>query len=409
MNVRTHLPLLLLLTLLLCPFPLKAAYPPTVDPSFVLQVGADHIPEILSACEGKQVGIATNATATLTDREQTHLVDTLLSRGVCIHRLYSPEHGLSGKADAGAKVDSQVDPKSRIPVISLYGKRRKPLPEDLAGIRLMIFDMQDVGCRFYTYISTLYYLLDACAEEGIPVLILDRPNPHDYIDGPVLKDDAFRSFVGMLPIPVLHGLTLGEAALMMRGEGWLTSRKPLDLTIVKVNGWEHGCAYSLPVAPSPNLRSDLSIFYYPTLCFLEGTSWSVGRGTDHPFEVVGYPDRRLGEVSFTPHSVEGAKNPPLLGKKCYGPAVNPYFHPSGQLEVELLLELQKRTKSIGKKFITRAEFFDKLAGTDSLRRQIENGVSAQEIRQGWKKDLEAYKEIREKYLLYRDKRQFYWE
>ena len=405
MKLSTRITSLLLLLCLLLPSLLHAQHTRNSSP---VRVGADQIVRIKELCKDKKVGIATNATAILSDGSRPHLIDTLLTRKVNVRNLYSPEHGLTGKADAGEALDSQVDPKSKLPVISLYGSHLKPTAEDLSGIDIMLFDMQDVGCRFYTYISTLCYLLEACADQGIPVVILDRPNPHDYIDGPLLKDKKFRSFVGMLPIPVLHGLTLGEAALMMKGEGWLNTDKEVNITVVPLIGWKHGDPYSLPVAPSPNLKSDKSILYYPTLCYLEGTSWSVGRGTDTPFEVAGYPHPSLGPVSFTPRSVEGAKNPPLLRKKCYGPYLDPYFTQPG-IRTHLLIDLYKSSTAAGVKFITRPQFFDKLAGTDQLRRDIESGKSAAEIEASWAKDLRDYAHKRSQYLLYPDERTFYWQ
>lgn len=284
-----------------------------------VQVGADQIDQILVHTEGKKVGMTVNHTSILSNSQHTHIVDTLLARGVEVVKLFSPEHGFRGQADAGAKVGSGKDTKTGLSVVSLYGNHKKPLAGDLAGIELMIFDLQDVGVRFYTYISTLTYVMEACAEHGVPVLVLDRPNPHDFIDGAVRKDKKYSSFISLLPIPAVHGLTLGEAAFMMNSEGWLNNGVKTKLSVITVKGWKHGEPYSLPVPPSPNLKTDKAILYYPTICYFEATSWSEGRGTSFPFEQIGYPDKRFGDHSFTPKSVAGASSPKHKGQLCYGP------------------------------------------------------------------------------------------
>ncbi len=366
-----------------------------------LQVGADRMDEIVRLTEGKSVGLVANQAAVQTDPAHTFLLDALIQNGVVVKRLFSPEHGFRAMADAGAKVDSAKDPVSGLPVISLYGKHHKPTAEDFAGLDMILFDLQDVGVRFFTYISTLYYVMQTCAETGTPILILDRPNPHDAVDGPVLKDREYRSFVGMFPIPAVHGLTMGELGQMINGEGWLGDNLTADLTVVSLLGWKHGDPYSLPVRPSPNLRSDRALLLYPTLCFIEGTCWSEGRGTEHPFEQTGYPDKRMGTHTFTPQSIAGAHNPKHEGKVCYGPDLTGYTIKPG-INIEILTDIATLSKAAGVSLITRPKFFDLLAGGSTLRRQLESGVSPEAIRDSWQSDLQKYISMRARYLLYPD-------
>ncbi|MDD7437259.1 MAG: DUF1343 domain-containing protein [Bacteroidales bacterium] len=366
-----------------------------------VQVGADQIDQILVHTEGKKVGMTVNHTSILSNSRHVHIVDTLLARGVKVVKLYSPEHGLRGTNDAGAVVDSGRDSETGLPVVSLYGNKKKPTPKELSGIDLMIFDLQDVGVRFYTYISTLTYVLEACAEQGIPVLVLDRPNPHDYIDGSVRKDKQYSSFISLLPIPAVHGLTLGEAAYLINSEGWLNNGVKVDLSVITVKGWSHGEAYTLPIAPSPNLRTDRAILYYPTICYFEATTWSEGRGTDTPFEQVGYPDKRMGTHSFVPKSMLGATKPKHQGKRCYGPDLHSYDWHKG-INLEVIIDAYEASKRIGIEFINRKSTFDLLAGNGVLYQQIISGVSAEEIRNSWQSDLDAYRKLRAKYLLYPD-------
>ncbi|MDO4695129.1 DUF1343 domain-containing protein [Porphyromonas sp.] len=366
-----------------------------------IKVGAERISEILIYTKGKRVGITTNHTAVLDTPQKTHLIDTLLSHGVDIEALYTPEHGLRGNYDAGVVVESGYDSKTKIVVHSLYGKSKRPTRHQLKDIDLMIFDIQDVGVRFYTYISTMYYVMDACAEYAIPMLILDRPNPHDTIDGAVMKDNKYRSFVSLLPIPAVHGLTLGEAALMINGERWLSRGRTVPLSVLPVIGWKHGDPYSLPLPPSPNLRSDKAIALYPTICYLEACSWSEGRGTDHPFEQVGYPNSRCGEHSFIPTSMPGASSPKYKNKKCYGPSIVDYRSGQG-IDLDLLLRLSSISKQNNITLISKPKLFDLLAGNSQLRRQINKGMSATDIRKSWQKDLDEYKKKRAKYILYED-------
>lgn len=368
-----------------------------------LQVGADRVDEIVRLTTGKKVGLVANQAALLTNEEQTFLPDTLLARGVEIVRFFSPEHGFRGTADAGAQIDSSVDEKTGIPIISLYGKHRKPTAEDFAGLDVLLFDLQDVGVRFFTYISTLYYVMQTCAENNIPIIILDRPNPHDAVDGPVMKDEKYRSFVSMFRIPAVHGITMGELGHMINGEGWLGSDLQADLTVVELRGWSHGDPYSLPIPPSPNLKSDRAILLYPTLCYIEGTCWSEGRGTDAPFEQTGYPDPHMGTHTFTPRSMSGATAPKHEGKQCYGPDLESYDVRHG-INIEILVDVAQRSQAAGVKLITRPDFFDLLAGGDALRKQLEAGATARQIRDSWQDDLDEYLRMRARYLLYPDDR-----
>ncbi len=385
-----HLHLSLLLTLLLF-------YPASAQ----VEVGADQIEQILTYTAGKKVALTVNHTSILSNPQHTHLVDTLLAKGVQVTKLFTPEHGLRGTADAGTTIHSGKDSATGLPVISLYGQKKKPTPSDLKGIDLMIFDLQDVGVRFYTYISTLTYLMEACAEEQIPLLVLDRPNPHDTIDGPVRKLTKYRSFVSLLPIPAVHGLTLGEAAQMINGEGWLKNKVQVQLTVLPVRGWQHGQAYSLPLPPSPNLRSDKAIHCYPTICYFEASSWSEGRGTSHPFEQIGYPNRHLGNHTFTPQPTKGATKPKHSGKRCYGPTLQSQEWPKG-IYLPLIIEAYQISQTHGIRFFARPKLFDLLAGNGELRLQIQRGLTADQIRQSWQSDLSAYKQLRAHYLLYPD-------
>ncbi|WP_143960596.1 exo-beta-N-acetylmuramidase NamZ family protein [Litoribacter populi] len=359
--------------------------------------GADRHDEYLHMIDGKNIGMVVNQTSILTQQDNLHLVDFLLGKNQKVKKVYVPEHGFRGDADAGEKVENEVDQKTGLPVISLYGNNKKPSKEALSGIDILIYDLQDVGVRFYTYISTLHYVMEAAAEQNIPVIILDRPNPNgDYVDGPVLKE-GFTSFVGMHPIPVVHGLTVGELAQMINGEGWLKNKVKADITIIKAENWDHSQAYSLPVKPSPNLPNDISIRLYPSLCYFEGTDISLGRGTTFPFQVYGYPDESFGDFSFTPKSITGmSKNPPHQDKTCYGKDLR-NEDLSHQFTLTYLLDAYNKS---GKKEKFFNAFFDKLAGTDQLRKDILAGKPEKDIRASWEKDLSEYEKMRSKYLLY---------
>lgn len=344
----------------------------------------------------QNVGVVANQTSMVGD---THLVDTLLSYGITIKRIFTPEHGFRGTADAGARVTNGKDEKTGVEIASLYGKTKKPTPEMMRDLDVVLFDLQDVGVRFYTYISTLTYVMEACAEFDIPLIVLDRPNPNGYfIDGPVLKPEN-TSFVGMHPVPVVYGMTIGEYGKMVNGEGWLKDGVHCELTVVSMAGYDRNALYELPVKPSPNLPNWESVYLYPTLCFFEGTIVSVGRGTDTPFQHFGHPDMR-GDHAFTPVSKDGATKPLLEGKRCRGLDLTDYAHHYAQnpkeLHLEWLIEAYQQLKD--KSFFNN--YFRLLAGDSQLQKDIENGKSVQEIRASWTKDLEAFKAIREQYLIY---------
>ncbi|WP_430810504.1 MULTISPECIES: exo-beta-N-acetylmuramidase NamZ family protein [unclassified Carboxylicivirga] len=361
-----------------------------------LRLGCERLEEYLPLLNGKQVGLLVNHTSLV---GQTHLIDTLLTRGINVAKIYAPEHGFRGKADAGEHIKSGQDVKTGLPVVSLYGKHKKPNKQDLEGVDVVIFDIQDVGARFYTYISSMHYMMEACAENSIPMLVLDRPNPNgDYYDGPVL-DLEFQSFVGMHPIPIVHGLTVGELAQMINGERWLNDSVQCDLQVVKMDNYRHEMAYSLPVKPSPNLPNDISIRLYPSLCFFEATEISVGRGTYMPFQVIGYPDSTYGDFTFTPVSIEGmSKHPPQQDKLCYGVDLRnePLAH---RFTLSYLLTFYEKS-NFSDSFISRERWFNLLAGNDTLLKKIEAGWSEVEIRASWSNELEDYATLRKQYLLY---------
>jgi uncharacterized protein YbbC (DUF1343 family) len=324
----------------------------------------------------------------------------MLALGVNLGCVFAPEHGFRGEAEAGESVVGGIDKKSGVKVISLYGDHKKPTSSDLNGIDIIVFDIQDVGVRFYTYISTLQYLMEAAALYGIPLVVLDRPNPHgNYLDGPVL-DKKFSSFVGMQPIPVVYGMTIGEYASMLNGEEWLEKSVKCELTVVRMQHWNHDADYTLPIPPSPNLPNAESVRLYPSLCFFEGTVVSVGRGTAMPFQCFGYPGFLAGDFKFTPMSIPGkAKEPPFMGRECIGNDLRGFFKSTrpDKLELEWLI-------SAYLKYPVKSEFFnpffEKLAGTDRLRNQIEQGWSAAKIRESWQAEIAEFKKTRSKYLLY---------
>jgi uncharacterized protein YbbC (DUF1343 family) len=351
----------------------------------------------LKLLEGKRVGLVVNQTSILTNKNNMHLVDYLMMEGVDVKKVFVPEHGFRGDADAGEEIKSEIDKSTGLPIVSLYGENKKPSAKTLEDIDVLVYDLQDVGIRFFTYISTMHYVMESCAENNMPLLIFDRPNPNgNYIDGPVLKK-GFESFVGMHPIPVVHGLTVGELAQMINGEGWLKGKVKAPIQVIPVKNWDHNMAYGLPVKPSPNLPNDIAIRLYPTLCYFEGTDVSLGRGTYYPFQVYGYPDPKFGDFTFTPVSIVGmSKNPPQQDKVCYGEDLRnePLNH---QFTLKYLLRAYQIS---GKKEKFFNNFFDKLAGTDQLRKDILAGKSEDEIRAGWQKELESYKQMRKKYKIY---------
>lgn len=367
-----------------------------------LVIGAERFDKLKTLLEDKRIGLVVNQTSILNNEIQTHLLDALVENGFQVKVVFAPEHGFRGIADAGEIVKDSKDIKTGIPIVSIYGKQKAPTAEQMADIDAVVFDIQDVGARFYTYISTMHYVMEACAENDKELIVLDRPNPNDYIDGPI-RQPGFRSFVGVDPIPLLHGLTVGELASMINGEGWLkTGGKSCKLEVVTMLNWKHGDPYWLPVKPSPNLPNDQAVRLYPSLCFFEATSFSVGRGTYHPFQVIGYPDKKFGDFSFTPTSLPGFDtNPIQKDKVCYG--INLQEYPfEGGLTLKFVLYFYDKCGKNASFFFSRAKWFDLLAGTDQLRKQIIAGMNEEEIRETWKEDLDNYKEMRKKYLLYEE-------
>jgi uncharacterized protein YbbC (DUF1343 family) len=358
--------------------------------------GADQPALYLPLLKNKHIGMVVNHTSTV---GVTHLVDFLVSKGVEVKALFAPEHGLRGEADAGEKVGNSVDAKTGIPIVSIYGKQNKPTAAQLADIDLVIYDIQDVGCRFYTYISTLHYVMEACAENGKRLLILDRPNPNgDYCDGPILKP-AFRSFVGMDPIPVVHGCTVGEMARMINGEGWLKDGLKCQLQVISVKNYTHRTVYAPPIKPSPNLPNYTAVRLYPSLCFFESTSVSIGRGTTFPFQVIGFPDPKFGDFSFTPQSLKGFEMNPLQKDKiCYGNDLR-NLNDIPQFTLKYFLEWYGKFGNAGE-FLTNERWFNRLMGDDQILTLIKSGKNEQEIRQSWQEELGKYKVMRMKYLLY---------
>ena len=361
-------------------------------------LGADKIDEIMEIIDGRRVALIINQTSVLSDEKNTFLLDTLLSRGADIKKVFAPEHGFRGDADAGETVKDGKDIKTGHPLISLYGKNKKPSKEQLADVDLVIFDIQDVGARFYTYISTMLYGMESSAENDKDFLVLDRPNPNDYIEGPVLEENC-KSFVGTMPIPVLHGLTVAELAKMIQGENWINGN--LNLKFITMDNWKHGEPYSLPVKPSPNLPNDDAVRLYPSLCLFEGTEVSIGRGTYFPFQVIGFPDPAFGDFTFTPKSLPGFdKNPLQKDKLCYGIDLRQDSTTNG-FSLKYFIDFYNKSKE-KQKFISRKRFFDLLAGTESLRKQIEAGKTEEEIIATWQEGLNGYKDMRMQYLIYPD-------
>ena len=360
----------------------------------VIKTGADNYEKYLPLLKDKKVGIVTNQTGILTNK--IHVVDFLLEKKIAVQTIFAPEHGFRGTADAGEHVVDGKDPKTGLSIISLYGDNKKPKAEQLAGIDIMIFDLQDVGARFYTYISSLHYVMEASAENGIPLIILDRPNPNgDIVDGPLLEKQ-FTSFVGMHPIPLLHGMTIGEYAQMINGEKWLKNEVHCKLTVIPCVDYIRKMKYSLLAKPSPNLPNDQSINLYASLCLFEGTNVSMGRGTEKQFQIYGSPYLKKTNFSFTPKPNFGAKDPLYNGKECFGEDLTTYPKLT-RLELKWLIKAYQNTSDKTKFFNS---FFTKLAGTKKLQQQIESGISEDKIRKTWQKDLEFFKKMRMKYLIY---------
>lgn len=375
----------------------------TLEQSFndeTLVVGANQIEKYLPLLNGKRVGIVANQTSVIfkTKNNYTHVVDSLVALDINLKKVFAPEHGFRGRADAGEIVKDGLDSKTNLPIVSLYGKNKKPTVEQLSDLDIVVFDIQDVGARFYTYISSLHYVMEACAESNIPVIIFDRPNPNGhYIDGPVLKLEH-QSFVGMHPIPVVHGMTIGEYAKMINGEKWLADSIQCELNIIPVKNYTHKSSYSLPIKPSPNLPNDQAINLYPSLCFFEGSNISAGRGTNSQFQIFGSPflNQEHFPFQFTPKPNLGSKYPKHQNKLCYGKNLTK-TETIDYLNLEWLIEAFKHT-AVKSEFFN--SFFTKLAGSKKLQQQIELGLTAKAIKATWKNELEDFKKIRAQYLLY---------
>ena len=367
-------------------------------PQTAIQVGAERVDAYLPQLQNKRVGLVVNQTSRM---GQQHLVDFLIAKGIQVVQIFAPEHGFRGDHDAGAHVSNDVDPQTGVTITSIYGKNKKPAAEIMAQLDVVIFDIQDVGVRFYTYISSMHYMMEAAAENGVEFMVLDRPNPNGrFVDGPLL-DAKFQSFVGMHPIPVLHGMTVAELARMIKGEGWIKQAQHLRLTTIANQHYRREMHYDLPVAPSPNLPDSQSIQLYPSLCFYEATPVSIGRGTDFPFQVIGHDQVALGEFQFSPESRPGAAlHPKLEGKQLLGTDLRTSSIEG--LDLALFIDSFAKFKQHNLVFFERADFMDKLAGTDQLRLAIERGQSLTDIQHSWQQDLQTFRTRRLPYLLYPD-------
>lgn len=357
-------------------------------------VGAEQLEKLLPFLKDKRVGLVVNNTSLIF---KTHLADTLFHLGIQIKKIFGPEHGFRGDAADGEHVNDAVDTKTGVPVVSLYGKNSKPTLEQLKDVDIIVFDIQDVGARFYTYISTLHNVMEACAENHKKVIVLDRPNPNgSYVDGPI-REVELKSFVGMNPTPITHGMTIGEFAQMINGEGWLEGKKKCELEVIKIKNWKHTDDYSLPVRPSPNLPNDQAIRLYPSLCLFEGTVISVGRGTPTPFQILGNPELKDMTFSFTPVPIKGySTDPPQKDKLCFGLDLQKVT-PARKIDLSYLLMLYQKYPDKEKFFLP---YFDKLAGTTQLKKQIKEGLTEEQIRKSWRPGLDQFKAKRKKYLLY---------
>ena len=366
-----------------------------LEPAKII-AGAERLDQYIPNLEGKNVGLLVNHTSLINGK---HLLDTLTSLKINVVKIFAPEHGFRGNADAGEHIDNSIDETTGVPIISIYGDHRKATPEDLEGVDVVIFDSQDVGARFFTYFSAMQLMLEACAENNVEMIILDRPNPNGhYVDGPILEMEN-KSYVGMNPVPIVFGLTAGEYTKMMVGEKWINKAESLKLTVIEMTGWDHNTPYSLTTKPSPNLPTDQSIALYPSTCLFEGTMVSVGRGTYTPFQIIGVPETIIGDYSFTPKSIVGmSKKPKYMGQECYGYDLS-NVQVKNQIDLSYLIEFYNKSKDKEKFF---NNYFVKLAGTDQLQKQIEEGKSEDEIRASWQSGLTAYKAKRKKYLLYED-------
>jgi uncharacterized protein YbbC (DUF1343 family) len=362
-------------------------------------MGAEQMNRYLPMLKGKKVAVVVNQSSLVYGE---HLVDVLLRKKVKIVKIFAPEHGFRGNGDAGEHLKNKKDRATGLPIISLYGKHKKPTKSDLYNVDIIIFDIQDVGVRFYTYLSTLHYVMEAAAQNHTPIIVLDRPNPNiSRIDGEILNFN-YKSFVGMHPVPILYGMTIGEYALMINGEGWLKGNLKANLRVIPLEHYTHHTFYYLPVKPSPNLPNELAIYLYPSLALFEGTVFSVGRGTDKQFQIYGNPYYKNRAFSFTPYPMEGAKHPKYEGIKCYGVDLrSEYINLDSGINLNYIIDAYNNYHNKNKKnFFLKNRFFDKLAGSNKLRRQIEAGMSPKEIKQSWEKELNEFKQIRKNYLIY---------
>ena len=363
-----------------------------------IKVGSEKMNEYLNKISNKSVGLLVNHSSSVSS---THLIDTLFSKNIKIKIIFSPEHGFTGNFERGKKVngDTLIIDNKIIPIISMYGKTRIPTKESMKGLDIVIFDIQDVGTRFYTYISAMHNMMNICAELGISFLVLDRPNPNSgYIDGPVL-DMQYQSYIGMHEIPIVHALTVGELAMMIKGEKWIRNSEKLKLSVIKIDNWDHNKEYKLPIRPSPNLPNQQSILLYPSLCLFEQTIVSIGRGTPYPFQVIGHPNYDNKSFSFTPKSVNEESKPKLENEKCFGIDLKK-IKVKKELNIKYLIDFYNRLKSTNSDFF--GKYFYRIAGNKILENQIKDGISEREIRLSWKADIDKYKKIRKKYLLYKD-------
>ncbi len=361
-------------------------------------VGAEQFDLYSNLIKNKNVALVVNQSSLVKGK---HLLDFLLEKNIKVVKIFALEHGFRGNLDRGKHVTSTVDEKTGVPIVSLFGKNRKPKNEQLADVDIVIFDIQDAGARFFTYISSMHEIMEACATNNKTLIVFDRPNPlGDYVDGPV-RQPKFKSFVGMHAIPIVHGLTVGELANMINGEKWLTNNKRCNVKVIKLKNYKHSMHYSLPVKPSPNLPNDLSVRLYPSLCFFEATPVSVGRGTMFPFQAVAYPDKNFGDSLFIPKDIKGMQvNPIQEGKVCYGVDLRKLNPNDVKFTLKYLIDFYNKFED-KKLFFSRERWFNLLAGNDILIKQIKSGMSEKEIRQSWKAELDNYKKMREKYLLYK--------
>lgn len=367
-----------------------------------LRMGSERMELLLPMLRGKRVGLMVNQSSVV-GADKIHLLDTLLSHKIDVRKVFVPEHGFRGDVDAGKSVRSDVDGKTGLPIVSLYGSLKRPNAKMLADVDVLLFDIQDVGVRFYTYISSMHYLMDAASEYNKEVIVADRPNPNDFVDGPILEADC-KSFIGIHPIPIAHGLTVAELALMINGERWLPSGKgACRLQVVPMQGWKHGDSYSLPIAPSPNLRTDKAIELYPSICIFEATIMSVGRGTDLPFTSLSYPHKAFGQRLYKPLPRKGADlNPKHKNKVCYGVDLRQTKLQSKTIDLSLLVRFYALAKEQGLELVNQNQLFGLLMGNKRVLRLLRQGASAESIRNSWQRDLDAYNQMRKKYLLYPD-------